>query len=231
MVGMSAAHGYWLASGVPQAVVVHVECGTQALAGAVHNADKGRAPMLIFAGSSPFTQHGELRGSRNEFIQWVQDVYDQRGIVRGYMRYDNEIRTGRNIKELVHRALQFASSDPKGPTYLMGAREVMEEEVSPTPDDAARWRPIEPAALSPQGVETIGTALMTAKRPLVVTSYVGRNPAAVAPLVALCERLGIGVLDSVPNAMNFPASSLLTAATNGTSRCRMRRSLRRTSCW
>ena len=204
MVGMSAAHGYWQASGVPQAVVVHVECGTQALAGAVHNAAKGRAPMIIFAGASPFTQHGELKGSRNEFIQWIQDVHDQRGLVRGYMKYDNEIRTGRNVKELVHRALQFANSDPKGPVYLMGAREVMEEEVKPTPDDAASWRPIEPAALSARGVERIGTALAGARRPLLVTSFVGRNPGAVAPLAALCRRLGMGVLESVPNAMNFP---------------------------
>lgn len=204
MVGMSAAHGYWQASGEPQAVVVHVECGTQALAGAVHNAAKGRAPMLIFAGASPFTQEGELKGSRNEFIQWIQDVHDQRGLVRGYMRYDNEIRTGKNVKDLVHRALQFAQSDPKGPVYLMGAREVMEEEVAPTRNDAAAWRPIEPAALSGRGVRAIATALAGGRRPLLVTSFVGRNPRAVAPLVALCRRLGIGVLESVPNAMNFP---------------------------
>jgi acetolactate synthase-1/2/3 large subunit len=38
MVGMSAAHGFAQVSGRPQAVIVHVECGTQALAGAVHNA-------------------------------------------------------------------------------------------------------------------------------------------------------------------------------------------------
>ncbi|UHC19489.1 thiamine pyrophosphate-requiring protein [Methylobacterium currus] len=204
MVGMSAAHGYWQASGVPQAVVVHVECGTQALAGAVHNAAKGRAPMIVFAGASPFTQEGELKGSRNEFIQWIQDVHDQRGLVRGYMRYDNEIRTGKNVKDLVHRALQFANSDPKGPVYLMGAREVMEEEVAPTGNDAAAWRPVEPAALGGRGVQAIATALAGARRPLLVTSFVGRNPRAVAPLTALCRRLGMGVLESVPNAMNFP---------------------------
>ena len=112
MVAMSAAHGFAQVSGRPQAVLVHVECGTQALAGAVHNAAKGRVPMLVFAGASPFTQEGELRGSRNEFIQWIQDVHDQRGIVRGYMKYDNEIRTGRNIKQLVHRALQIADVRP-----------------------------------------------------------------------------------------------------------------------
>jgi acetolactate synthase-1/2/3 large subunit len=206
MVALSIAHGYAQVSGRPAAVVVHVECGTQALAGAVHNADKGRVPVLIFAGSSPYTQEGELQGSRNEFIQWIQDVHDQRGILRGYMRYDNEIRTGRNIKQLVHRALQFACSDPKGPVYLMGPREVMEEAVEPVAIDRAAWTPIEPAALPEQAVARIAAALAGARFPLVVTSFVGRQPAAVAELVAFCEALGIGVLESVPNYVNFPAA-------------------------
>ncbi|MCT7377808.1 thiamine pyrophosphate-requiring protein [Chelativorans salis] len=205
MVGMSAAHGFAQVSGQAQAVLVHVECGTQALAGAVHNAAKGRVPMLVFAGASPFTQEGELKGSRNEFIQWIQDVHDQRGIVRGYMKYDNEIRTGRNVKQLVHRALQIASSDPRGPAYLMGAREVMEETLSsPVEIDPDAWRPLAPSPLPDEAVETLLTALEGAERPLVVTSYLGRNPKAAEQLVLLCEALGVGVLESVPNAMNFP---------------------------
>src|SRR5262249_8066815 len=139
MVALSAAHGFAQVTGRAQAVLVHVECGTQALAGALHNAAKGRIPVLIFAGASPFTQEGEMRGSRNEFIQWIQDVFDQRGLVRGYVKYDNEIRTGRNIKQLVYRAMQFAHSDPKGPVYLMAAREVMEEETTPVAVDPAYW--------------------------------------------------------------------------------------------
>src|SRR5580658_5418353 len=131
MVALSAAHGHAAVSGQAQAVLVHVECGTQALAGAVHNAAKGRVPVVIMAGMSPATQEGEARGSRNEFIHWIQDVFDQRGLVRGYMRYDNEIRTGRNIKQMIHRAMQFAHSDPRGPVYLMMSREVLEEEVEP----------------------------------------------------------------------------------------------------
>ena len=204
MVALSAAHGHARVSGQAQAVVVHVECGTQALAGAVHNADKGRAPVLIFAGASPFTQDGELKGSRNEFIQWIQDVGDQRGLVRGYMRYDNEIRSGRNIKQLVHRAMQFAHSDPAGPVYLMGAREVMEEEVPPVAIDMDEWGPIAPCALAPEGVQAIADALLAARRPLVVTSYIGRNREAVALLDRLCTEFGVGVTESVPNYVNFP---------------------------
>ena len=113
MVALSCAHGHAQVSGVAQAVLVHVECGTQALGGAVHNAARGHVPVLIFAGMSPFTQEGELKGSRNEFIQWIQDVSDQRGIVRGYMKYDNELRTGqeRQADRLPRHAVRAQRSE------------------------------------------------------------------------------------------------------------------------
>ncbi|HEY5082529.1 MAG TPA: thiamine pyrophosphate-requiring protein [Bauldia sp.] len=209
MVALSCAHGYAQVSGRAQAVLVHVECGTQALGGAVHNAARARVPVFIFAGMSPFTQDGELKGSRNEFIQWIQDVHDQRGIVRGYMKYDNEFRTGANIKQVVYRAMQIGQSDPKGPVYLVGAREVMEEEAKPAVFDRTRWMPLAAQALPEDGVAEIVTALAAARHPLVVTSYVGRRPEAVAELVRLCNSLGIGVLESVPSAANFPHDSPL----------------------
>ncbi|MBX9991139.1 thiamine pyrophosphate-requiring protein [Phreatobacter oligotrophus] len=207
MVALTAAQGHAQVSSKAQAVIVHVECGTQSLAGAVHNVSKGRVPVLIFAGASPFTQFGELPGSRNEFIQWIQDVHDQRGIVRGYMRYDAELRTGRNIKQMTWRALQFAQSDPKGPVYLMGAREVMEETLDPAAQAGLAvedFAPIAPAALPQEAVHALLTDLAGARRPLIVTSYLGRNTGAVAELQRLVGPLGIGVIESVPNAVNLP---------------------------
>lgn len=215
MVALSAAHGFAQVTGRAQAVLVHVECGTQSLAGAVHNAAKGRVPVLIFAGASPFTQEGEMRGSRNEFIHWLQDVFDQRGIVRGYVKYDNEIRTGKNVKQIVHRALQFAHSDPKGPVYLMAAREVMEEEAVPVALDPADWPPLSPCAIQPADIPPLVDDLLVAKRPLLVTSYLGRNPKAVEELVCLCRRLAIGVLESAPSYVNFPADDPMYQGSQG----------------
>src|SRR5580693_2489879 len=204
MVALSAAHGHAAVSGQAQAVLVHVECGTQALAGAVHNAAKGRIPVLIMAGMSPATQEGEARGSRNEFIHWIQDVFDQRGLVRGYMRYDNEIRIGANAGQIVHRALQVASSDPQGPVYLVAAREILEQEVTPHREDVRLWPRLGMGALAPEDALEVAQALVAARRPLVVTTYLGRIPAAVAELTRLCRRLGMGVLESVPSTVNFP---------------------------
>jgi acetolactate synthase I/II/III large subunit len=209
MIALSAAQGYAQSSGRAQAVLVHVDCGTQALGGALHNAAKARVPVLIFAGSSPYTQEGERRGSRNEFIQWIQDVHDQRGIVRGYMRYDNELRTGRNVKQMVYRAMQFAYSDPQGPVYLVGAREVMEEELSPeffASLNIDLWRPIAPCALPAEGLSALLSDLRHAKNPLVVTSFLGRNPQAVKELQTFTETLSIPVLESVPSYTNLPAT-------------------------
>lgn len=81
MVALSAAQGYAQVSGEAQAVIVHVDCGTQSLAGAIHNVARARVPVLIFAGLSPATQEGEAFGSRNEFIHWLQDVPDRKSVV------------------------------------------------------------------------------------------------------------------------------------------------------
>jgi acetolactate synthase I/II/III large subunit len=43
------------------------------MAGALHNAAKGRAPVLIWAGASPSTIEGEILGGRTEFIQFQQE--------------------------------------------------------------------------------------------------------------------------------------------------------------
>ena len=204
-VALSAAQGYTQVTGQPQAVLVHVDCGTQNLGGAVHNAARDRVPVLILAGLSPVTQHGELPGSRTEFIHWLQDTADQAGLVRGYVKYAQEIRRGHTARQLVHRALQIARSEPSGPVYLAASREVLEELVPPEPDQSPWRSPVAPAALAPEVADELAGALLGAANPLVVTSYLGRDPDAVAALTDLCELMAAGVLESAPMRMNFPA--------------------------
>ena len=213
MVALSAAHGFaQISRGVPQAVVVHVECGTQSLAGAIHNAAKGRIPVFIFAGASPATLEGGARGSRNEFIHWMQDVFDQRGIVRGYMRYDNEIRVGASVKQIVHRALQFAYSDPKGPVYLDGGargdgtadpagedRSIAEVAAHITRGLASRRRR-DSCARSWRSANVHSSSLPTS----------GATMPAVSELVRLCAaHRRWRRSESVPNYCNFPSDDPL----------------------
>ncbi|KAJ9374787.1 hypothetical protein DTO282E5_342 [Paecilomyces variotii] len=206
MVALSMADGYARLTGKPQCVIVHVDVGTQGLAAAVHNASMGRAPVLIFAGLSPFTIEGEMRGSRTEYIHWIQDVRDQKQIVAQYCRYTGEIKTGKNVKQMVNRALQFATSDPQGPVYLVGAREVMEEDIEPYTIDRTVWGPVGPSALPPQGVEQIAAELVAANEPLAIVGYTGRSSSAVKELVTLTNTVrGLRVLDTGGSDMCFPA--------------------------
>ncbi|KAJ5316625.1 hypothetical protein N7508_001133 [Penicillium antarcticum] len=206
MVALSMADGYARLTGKPQAVIVHVDVGTQGLGAAVHNASCGRAPVLIFAGLSPYTIEGEMRGSRTEYIHWIQDVPDQKQIVSQYCRYSGEIKSGKNVKQIVNRALQFATSDPQGPVYLVGAREVMEEDIEPYQLNQSVWGPVSPAALPSSGVEMIASELAAAKQPLVIAGYSGRKAQAVTELVTLANHFkGIRVLDTGGSDMCFPA--------------------------
>jgi len=156
---------------------------------------------------SPITLEGEMKGSRTEFIHWLQDVPDQKQIVAQYCRYTAEIKSGKNIKQVVNRALQFARSEPAGPVYLCGAREIMEEEIDPYSLEKQHWGPVEPAALSNNAVKSICEALVGAREPLIITGYCGRNPETPVQLVKLADTVkGLQVLDTGGSNMCFPAN-------------------------
>jgi thiamine pyrophosphate-dependent acetolactate synthase large subunit-like protein len=200
------ADGYARLTGKPQCVIVHVDVGTQGLGAAVHNASTGRAPILLFAGLSPFTIEGEMRGSRTEYIHWIQDVPDQKQILSQYCRYSAELKTGKNVKQMVGRALQFAKSDPQGPVYLCGAREVMESDIEPYQLRQEEWDPIELGGLPESGVNKIAEALAGAENPLIVTGYSGRNHKVAPALAELANTVkGLRVLDTGGSDMCFPA--------------------------
>ncbi|KAJ6105111.1 acetolactate synthase [Penicillium sp. IBT 18751x] len=206
MVAMSMADGYARVTGEPQAVIVHVDVGTQALGCAVHNASVGRVPVFVFAGLSPCTLEGEYHGSRTEFIHWLQDVPDQKAIVSQYCRYTAELKKGKNIKQVVNRALSFATSEPRGPVYLQGVREVMEEVMEPYEIQQEFWSPVELGGLTPKQLALVAEALVSAREPLVVTGYCGRDTAAVPLLVELANIVkGLRVLDTMGSDLCFPA--------------------------
>lgn len=205
-VALSMADGYARVTGRPQCVLVHVDVGTQALAQGVHNASNGRTPVLIFAGLSPATMEGEYKGTRTEMIHWLQDVPDQKQIVAQYCKYVADIKVGRNVKQVVNRALQIATSDPKGPVYLCAAREILEEQIPAYSIDQSHWQPVEPTALPRKGVELVVDNLLRAQRPLLILGATGQNPEAVATAAQLADAVpSVRVIVAGTSAMSFPA--------------------------
>ena len=205
-VAMSAAQGYAQVTGKPDAVFVHVDVGTQNIGGALSNVCRGRIPALILAGMSPYTINGELPGSRDNMIQFLQNVTDQANIVREYVKHYSELRSGVNIQQLVYRALQLARTDVQGPVYLTAAREVLEQDGTDMGDLPTGWSPATAPAAEAGVIEKLIKALVTARNPIIITSYLGRQEESVAELLKLCEKLAIGVVEAPPSYMNFPGS-------------------------
>ncbi len=206
-VAMAAAHGYFLVTRKPQLVVVHVDVGTQNLGGNVHDAMRGQAGVVILAGRSPYTVDGRLPGSRDRAIQWQQDVTDQIGIVRSYVKWSHELGRVDTLHELVPRAVQMAASEPNGPVYMTAAREVLMAPPEANQVElsvARRTRPLVTPAGDPEALEQLAEWLIEGKAPLAITGNMGRHPEAVTQLVKLAETIGMRIADT-RGPLNVPA--------------------------
>ena len=119
-VGM--AHGAYLMTGRPQAVMVHVNVGTANTINNLANLSRERAPFLLAAGRSPITESGQF-GSRLRQIHWGQEMFDQAGMVREFVKWDYELRVASQVGDVVARAFEVAMTSPQGPVYLTLPRE------------------------------------------------------------------------------------------------------------
>ncbi len=194
---VAAAHGYYLASGQPQTVIVHVDAGTQNAGGALHNAQRGAAGMVLCAGRAPYTAEGEMRGGKDLPIHFWQDQIDQAGIVRGFVKWHYEISRTENMASVLERAFQVAANEPAGPVYLTLPREVL---MLPAPNvplpSPRRTNRATPPAADPDAVQRAAEILRTAARPLVVAGQNGRNPASLPEVALLAEALGARIVDN-----------------------------------
>ena len=111
---MCMAHGYYLATGKPQMAMVHVGIGTANALGALMGASRGRIPVLLSAGRTPITEEGNP-ASRNVYIHWGQESFDQASMVREYVKWDYELRDPSQLELAVDRALAMAMTEPRGP--------------------------------------------------------------------------------------------------------------------
>jgi acetolactate synthase I/II/III large subunit len=202
-VAMAMAHGYYRIAGKPAAVMVHVTVGTANAINGIINASRDNVPVLLAAGRTPLTETGSI-ASRNRPIHWGQESFDQGGMLREYVKWDYELRSGQPVAAVVDRALDIAMSEPRGPVYLTLPREVL------TASGTERRRndigSLGAAAPEPAlaAIEQAAGIIAKAEFPLIITSSVGRSPAAVAALATLTEAFALPVVQAEARDMNLP---------------------------
>src|SRR4051794_30640660 len=210
IVAVHMAGGYALATGRGQAVFVHVDAGTANACMAIQNLFRYRLPVMLFAGRAPYTLHGELTGSRDTYVHFVQDPFDIASIVRPYVKWEYSLPSGVVVKEALARAAAFAHSDPPGPVYMMLPRETLAEqwdEAAMPAYPAVRYGSVQAGGIDPAQVDAIATQLMAAENPVAFTAYLGRRPAAVALLDQLARACGIRVAEFNSIDLNIPQDS------------------------
>lgn len=206
-VAVSMAHGYYMVTGEPQVVMVHVIVGTANASGAIINAARGHVPIIFSAGRTPLTEAG-FTGSRNVLIHWAQESFDQATLVREFVKWDYELRNFAQLETVVDRALAIATSEPGGPVYLTLPREVLAEShaemtINTVPRQQAHRATVPDSAQ----VKEVARFIAQATNPLIITSGAGRDPQAVEALVVFAESFAIPVVVGVGKThMNFPTS-------------------------
>jgi len=205
-VAMSAAHGYFMVSGKPQVVLVHLTLGTQQVGGALLNAQRSRIGVVFCATRVPFSVGEAGVGGRTFPLHWFQETFDQAGTVRGYVKWEYELRSNENIHEVVQRAFQVTASEPCGPVYLSLPQELLTQKIKEVRiPRVARHSSVSTPQVDKTLMEQATAMLVRAEEPLIIAGYSGRHSQGVASLVELAETLGARVVTS-QYRMNFPTT-------------------------
>ncbi len=200
-VGM--AHGAYMMTGRPQAVMVHVNVGTANTINNLTNLSRDRVPLILAAGRTPITEKGTF-GSRSRPIHWAQEMFDQAGMVRELVKWDYELRVPGQIGDVVARGVEVAMAHPRGPVYLVLPREPLAAAL-PEPVGPTKPRPQAAAAYpDPRTIATLAEWIAAAERPLIVTSTLPTE--AVHQLERLAERCAIPVVTHGPRSVCLPSS-------------------------
>jgi acetolactate synthase-1/2/3 large subunit len=199
---VAMAHGVYLMTGRPQAVMVHVNVGTGNTINNITNAARDRAPLILAAGRTPFTERGSF-GSRSRSIHWAQEMFDQAGMLRELVKWDYELKVPEQAADVAARAYEMTMTSPRGPVYLVLPREPLAAPVSEALSSAPRQLP----ALGhpdPQAIATLAEWIAKAQSPLIITSSDG-DPGAVAALSKLAEAYALPVVNHNPRVVTLPS--------------------------
>jgi len=199
---VAMAHGAYLMTGAPQAVMVHVNVGTANTINLLANAARDRVPLLLMAGRSPIMEAGAF-GARSRPIHWAQEMFDQAGMVREFVKWDYELRNPSQAGLVVARAVEAAMAEPRGPVYLTLPREPLS--APSTANQAAEPRSV-PSSAHPDPVLIARLAdwLIEAERPLLIASSLGRVAEEAALLARMAEQIALPVVAHTPRYLCLP---------------------------
>lgn len=189
------AYGFARASGKPSVVTATEGPGVTNLATGIAAANRAYLPVISVCG----VQESEMR-ERDA----TQDM-DQVTFMRPLTKWAYSIPNPAKIQESVRKAFRVALTEPRGPTHIEAASEILLEPVDPEPIAPASYRNTVLPACAPEQLDAAFELLRDAQRPVFVAGRGVLNEGATGALVRLAEQTGIPVacLQYSPDA--FPS--------------------------
>jgi len=204
---INVAHGLANATGEVAVSAVHDVVGLLHGTLGIFTAWHDRAPVVVLGGAGPMNSV-----KRRPWIEWVHTANVQGNLVRDFTKFDDQPASIEAIPSSMTRAWRVAASQPAGPVYVAFDADIQEDPIEgPVPAyDWERVKPATPIGPDPAGLQQVVAELLTARRPLIIASFAGRDPAAFEQIPALAELLGAGMIDT-RHRLNFPNRHPLNA--------------------
>jgi benzoylformate decarboxylase len=180
-VAVLAADGYARATQKPTIVQLHSSPGIGNAVGAVYQAKRGHAPLVVI-GSDAGVKY------LNMDAQMANDLV---GMMAPVTKYSTMVTSSKSVLRTLRRAIKIASTPPMGPVYVCLPMDILDElndePVFPTSIPSTR---VEPAAeLIAQAAET----LLAAEKPMFFIGDGVAYSGATAEIARVAELLGAEV--------------------------------------
>lgn len=198
---VAIAHGYARVTGEPMACVLHANVGLLHGMMGMFNAWCDRAPLLVLGATGPLAAE-----NRRPWIDWIYTMRDQGGLVRSFVKWDDQPSSAESLVEALARAWLLTRSSPAGPVYVCLDAGLQEEKIEREPDwpDLTRFQPPGPPRPDKAGLNRAAELLSRANRPLILAGRGARTAAAWQARIRLAERLGAGVMSDLKSGAMFP---------------------------
>ena len=198
---VAIAHGYAKATDEPMACVLHSNVGLMHGMMGLFNAYCDRVPMIVLGATGPVDAT-----KRRPWIDWIHTSKDQGGLIRSFIKWDDEPRSAQALVESMCRANILTRAAPTAPVYVCLDAGLQESKLDAEPawPDLARFAPPAPPRPSRAAIEQAAALLKGAQRPLFLIGRGTRSMDAWRARVDLAERLGACVMTDLKTGAMFP---------------------------
>lgn len=190
-VAVMAADGYARATQKPALVQLHSTPGVGNAIGALYQAKRGHAPLVVIGGDSGIKYANLDAQMADDVVAFAEPV----------TKWSTMVTDPSSLLRVIRRAIKIAATPPRGPVYVCLPQDIMDapntETVRPTSLPSTRVLP------EPSFIKNVAAALAAAERPMIFVGDGVAYSGAQDELAHVAELLGAEVWDVDSGEVNI----------------------------